>query len=158
MTNNKEKFNEMLNKFYANGLLTEVYATENTKVCNAFNQFYVAFNMDMVAEFPDQFPGIKMGSSAFKDVVNDERYALAYFGALSPESQKKAILPLDDKLFTFWMANKAEFASRPPKVDLEFEQQVIEWQRKQGELASMLDEQQAQRLAAAQQKGVPSQK
>ena len=44
---NKE-FLELLNKFYDNGLLKEVYRSPRAIVCNVFNQYYLAFSLDII--------------------------------------------------------------------------------------------------------------
>lgn len=141
MENRAVEFEEMLNKFYNHGLLKEVYSSDKTKICNAFDQFYVAFNLDMQAELTSQFAGFKMGSATLKRVVEDEGYVIDYFNALSPETQQKIVLPLDEQLFNFWMANKEAFSRKPPnpKLDLAYEHQLIAEQERKKELAAMME-------------------
>lgn len=160
MASKKSNFTEMLNKFYANGVLKEVYTSEHATVCNAFNQFYIAFSNDLVEQYDGRFPGFSMNSAGLRYIVEDDNFVNRYFGNLTSKEQDKVLVLLDDKLLQHFITHKEEFSKRPPKagMDLAYEQQVMAMQGKQGELASMLDEQQAQRIAAAQQKGVPSQK
>ena len=159
MANNKSGFHEMLNRFYEKGVLKEVYKSDKATVCNAFDQFYIAFSNELVAQYEDgRFPGFTMNSNGLRSVVEDNNFINHYFGSLSSKEQDEVLVLLDETLLQHFVTHKAEFAARPPRVDLAYEQQVIASQSKQGELASMLGEQQAQSLAAAQQKGVPSQK
>ncbi|MBO5120128.1 MAG: hypothetical protein J6C28_00395 [Bacilli bacterium] len=159
MANNKSGFNGMLNRFYENGLLKEVYKSETATVCNAFDQFYIAFSNELVAQYEDgRFPGFIMNSNGLRSIVEDNNFVNRYFGSLSSKGQDEVLVLLDETLFQHFATHKAEFSKRPPRVDLAYEQQVMAMQGKQGELASMLEEQQAQSLAAAQYQSVPSQK
>lgn len=156
----KNNFKKLLDKFYANGVLKEVYASEHATVCNAFNQFYIAFSNDLVEQYDGRFPGFSMNSAGLRHIVEDDDFVNRYFGNLSSKEQDQVLVLLDEKLLHHFISHKGEFSRRPPKagMDLAYEQQVMAMQGKQGELASMLEEQQAQSLAATQQKGVSSQK
>ena len=159
MANNKNGFYEMLNKFYANGVLKEVYSSEKATVCNAFDQFYIAFSNELVAQYEDgRYPGFMMNSSGLRSIVKDDNFVNHYFVVLSSKEQDEVLILLDEIQLKHFVTHKAEFSKRPPRVDLAYEQQVMAMQGKQRELASMLEEQQAQSLAATQQKGVSTQK
>lgn len=160
MARQQTKFTQMLDKFYANGIFKEVYGTDKTVVCNVFNQMYVAFNLDIMAEYEGQYPGITMNADGLRRVVEDENFVIRYIQDLSPKDREEALMVVDEKFLKHMITNKDKFSRKPVSrdVDLAYEQELIASQRKQGELASMLGEVQAQSLAAAQQKGVPSQK
>ena len=158
----KNNFTEMMDKFNSHGLMKKVYETENAMVCNVFDQFYVAFSASVMQKYEngDRFPGFIMGSEGLKQVVQDDSFATTYYGMLSPKDQERILMFVDEKLFQSLLSRKDKLSQKPPhpNMDLAFEQQVIAMQNNKGELASMLGEHQAQSLAAAQQKGVPSQK
>lgn len=160
MVDKKSKFKETLDKYYANGLFKQVYASDNAIVCNILNQLYVGFSLDVVGHYDQNYPGFIMNSNGLRNVIQDPNFINTYFGNLSSKGQDDALLILEDRFFNHMMANKDALSRKPPnpELDLAYEQQVIASQSKQGELASMLGEAQAQSLAAAQQKGVPSQK
>jgi hypothetical protein len=158
MAEHKSKLAQMLDKFYSNGVLKQVYTSKNATVCNVFDQYYVAFSHAICDRYTDQFPGFIVNSEGLRTIVEDDTYINFHYQSMSEENKNKSLAVVDERLLHHMIAHKTEFASRPPKVDLAYEQQVMAMQGKQGELASMLEEQQAQSLAAAQQKGVPSQK
>ena len=121
---NKE-FAELLNKFYAHGLLKEVYRSKKAIVCNAFDQFYIAFALDLMKDYTDTFPGFSINTNGLRYIVEDDTYVLRHFQALSDENQDKTLVLLNEKLLQFWLEKRSEFEHRPPKVDLEFEQEVM---------------------------------
>lgn len=153
-------FNAMIDKFYKSGLLKEVYSSDRAKVCNVFDQFYIAYSLDIMDGYTDQFPGFMMGTAGLKRIVEDDNFVNNYYQHLTPEQQDKVLILLDQGYFDHLSSDRSrlEQMAPNPKLDLDFERQVIAAQSKKGELASMLAEQQAQSLATAQQKGVPSQK
>lgn len=158
----KSNFTALMDRFYDSGLMKKVYETDNALVCNVFDQFYMAFSSDIVKRYEEKgmFPGFIMNTEGLRQIVADDSFATTYYGLLPPEKQETALRFVDENLYSSLLRKKDALSQRPPQpnMDLEFEQQVIAMQNSKGELASMLAEQQAQSLATAQQKGVPSQK
>ena len=126
MANDNRAFGELLSKFYENGLLKEVYRTEKVVVCNAFNQFYVAFSLDLVDSYTQDFPGFSMNSSGLRYIVEDDNFVFRYFQNLSSKAQDDALFLLNEAQFAHFQAHQEEFRQRPVKVDLAFEQKVLE--------------------------------
>ena len=118
---------ELLDRFYAHGLLKEVYTSDTAIVCNVFNQYYVAFPLQVIKKLgcAEQFPGYIVNSKGLRSIVEEDNYINLHFQALSEEMKDKSLAVLDEKLFQHMLVHKDEFAQRPPKVDLRFEQEVI---------------------------------
>lgn len=126
IVNYRNVFNELLNKYYENGLLKEVYRTEKAVVCNAFDQFYIAFSLDLVESFAQDFPGFTMNSTGLRNIVEDDMFVIRYYQNLSSEDQDKVLVIFNENLFQHFLTHKEEFQKRSPKVDLQFEQEVME--------------------------------
>lgn len=126
IVNYRNVFNELLNEYYENGLLKEVYRTERAVVCNAFDQFYIAFSLELVESYAQDFPGFMMNSFGLRSIVEDDTFVIHYYLSLSSEDQDEVLMILDEKQFQHFLAHKEEFQKRPPKVDLQFEQEVME--------------------------------
>lgn len=126
IVNYRNVFNELLNKYYENGLLKEVYRTERAVVCNAFDQFYIAFSLELVESYAQDFPGFMMNSFGLRSIVEDDTFVIHYYLYSSSEDQDEVLMILDEKQFQHFLAHKEEFQKRPPRVDLQFEQEVME--------------------------------
>lgn len=125
MAKDNKAFTELLNRFYENGLLKEVYSSKRALVCNAFDQFYIAFALDLMEDYTDAFPGFSINTNGLRYIVEDDTYVLRHFQALSDEDQNETLVLLNEKLLQFWLEKRSEFKQRPPKVDLQFEQEVM---------------------------------
>lgn len=139
MIKNKSNLENMLDKFYANEVLREVYTSEKAIVCNVFNQYYVAFSKDICKKYEDQFPGFIVNSQGLRTIVEDDNYINYHFEYLSEETKGKSLALVDEVLLQHMTAHKSEFSKRPPKVDLEYEQQLIAEQERKKELAAMME-------------------
>lgn len=128
MSVENKKFNEMLSKFCERGFLKEVYSSEKAIVCNAYNQFYIAFSTDLLKEYDAGFPGFIMNSHGLKSILNDENFVNYYYGCLSDEDQDHTLVFLNEELFRFWMERDSEFKQKVPadNMDMEFEEYLLE--------------------------------
>ena len=99
IVNYRKIFNELLNKYYENGLLKEVYRTERAVVCNAFDQFYIAFSLDLVGGFAQDFPGFSMNSTGLRSIVENDEFVIHFYPNLSSEEQDKVLVILGENLF-----------------------------------------------------------
>lgn len=66
-----------------------------------------------------------MNSAGLKRIVEDESFAARFFPSLSSEEQDKALILLNEALFTHFQAHRDEFQQRPAKLDLAFEQELM---------------------------------
>lgn len=121
-------FEELLCKFYENGLLKEVYRSERAVVCNVFNQYYIAIPLDFLDLSPDGYVAYVMNSKGLRTILEDDDYILHHYKGLSEEMKEKSLAILDENLFRHMLEHKAEYAQRPTResVDLAFEQEVME--------------------------------
>lgn len=126
VVNYRNVFNELLNKYYQNGLLKEAYRTERAVVCNVFDQFYIAFSLELVEGFAQDFPGFIMNSNGLRSIVEDDKFVIRYYPSLPSEDQNQMLVLLDEAFFQHLLTHKEEFGKRPPRVDLQFEQEVME--------------------------------
>ena len=129
MAKENKAFTEMLNKFYENGLLKEVYRSEKAIVCNVFNQYYIAFSLDIVEHYTKDFPGfIMLGSSGLLEILRKDNFVNEYCGYLTQEQKTRVQMFLNDDFFAQLLEKKEEFSQCPPpsKVDLVFEREVME--------------------------------
>ena len=128
MSKENKAFAEQLQKFYENGLFKEVYRTENAIICNVFNQYYLAFSLDLVAHYTENFPCFMMvNSSGLLETMRNDHFVNEYYGYLTQEQKAKVLTFLNDELFEQLSASKEEMMQLPPqkKIDLEFEQEVM---------------------------------
>lgn len=128
MAKENKSFTKLLNKFYENGLLKEVYRSEKTIVCNVFNQFYIAFSLDINEVYTDEFPCFMMGTLGLKKILEDNSFVMSYYANLTEEQKDKVLILFNEDYFRHLLKNKDELlATLPnPKLDLRFEQELIE--------------------------------
>lgn len=121
-------FDALLNRFYERGFLREVYVSERAIVCNAYNQFYIAFSKDLLKEYDGGFPGFMMNSNGLKSILKDENFVNYYYGCLSDEDQDHVLVFLNEELFRFWMERDSEFKQKVPgdNMDMAFEAELLE--------------------------------
>lgn len=125
MAKENRAFEELLQKFYENELLREVYRTKKAVVCNAFDQFYIAFSLDLVESYTQDFPGFMMNSFGLKSILEDDRFVVRYFQHLSSKDQDDVLFLLDEVQFVHFQTHREEFRKRPAKVDLALEQELL---------------------------------
>lgn len=121
-------FEELLGKFYENGLLKEVYRSERVVVCNVFNQYYIAIPLDFLDLSSFGYVVYVINSNGLRYILEDDDYILYHYQGLSEEMKDKSLVFLNEKLFQHMLEHKDEYAQRPTResVDLAFEQEVIE--------------------------------
>ena len=137
------EFNELMDKFYGEGLMTKVYETDKALVCNVFNQFYIAFSSEILKMYEERsiFPGFVMNSEGLKQIVQDDSYAATYYGYLPPEQQSRALRFADEKMYETLLSKKDILSKKEPgpNMDLAYEQQLIAEQERKKELAAMME-------------------
>jgi hypothetical protein len=130
MKTKNEKFNEMLNRFYENGLMKEVYASEHAIVCNILDQLYVVFNVFVMDEWKNEYgyPGFIVNSRGLRNILKDDVYVHAHYLSLPEKMQRDYLLVLNEKFYRHMVDNKERLSQKPPnpEIDLEFEKAVIE--------------------------------
>ena len=137
MKTKNEKFNEMLNRFYENGVMKEVYASDKAIVCNVFNQFYFLISVEIIewecrkeqpSNFNGKYPVFAMNQEGLRWILKYEDFTYEYYGFLPKEIQSRALRFLDESLLQHLVKNKDTFEKRPigPQINLEFEKAVIE--------------------------------
>lgn len=129
MSKENKSFAEQLRAFYDNGLFKEVYRTEKAIICNVLNQYYLAFSLDIVAQYTENFPCFKMvSSSGLLETLRNDNFVNEYYGYLTQEQKSKVLTFLNDELFAQLLADKEKMMRLPPpkKIDLEFEREVME--------------------------------
>ena len=128
MSEENQAFTAQLKKFCEHGLFKEVYRSEKAIVCNVLDQFYVAFDRNIVQDRRDNFPGyIMLKSSGLLEVLRNDDFVSQYFGYLTPQQHAILLMRLDDDHFTALLQLKEAFALNPPpcRLDLDFEQKVM---------------------------------
>lgn len=128
MSDDIKEFYDLLNRFYERGFLKEVFNSEKAIVCNAYNQFYIAFSKALIKKYDNAgFPGFVMNSKGLRYIVEDDNFVNQYYGALSDEEQDKVLAFLDEKLFDFWEKHDLDFKQKPTgkNMDLEFEAELL---------------------------------
>ena len=128
MCRKTELFEKQLQKFYDSSLLKEVYRTEKAIVCNVYNQYYLAFSLDILKNYTENFPCFKMlNSSGLLEVVRNDSFVNEYYSYLSPEQKSKILTILNDDLFAQLSSQKEALLQLPvpEKINLEFEREVM---------------------------------
>ena len=120
-------FLELLTKFYENGLLKEVYRSQNVIVCNVLNQFYFVFDLEILQDLTENFPGFLMNSHGLRKIVEDNDYVNTYYGLLSDEAKSDAMRLLNENAFERLLKKKEDYLQRavPDNMDLDFERELL---------------------------------
>ena len=119
----EEKFYYQAQKLFDEGVLREIYKTDNFSLCNVGNAYYVAFLLG------DFFKGENIEFMLLLDqeieFIMKSEVNLAYVYDARPKDQK-AIYVFDERACNTMRNSKNRVLIQGPKVNLEKEAQLIE--------------------------------
>lgn len=121
-----------LQKFYDHGFLREVYRSDRTIVCNAYNQFYMIIDRTFLdkadGKYDQMIPVFVSGGLGLKEIIKDEKFAQRYYLCLPKEEQDKVLRFLDERLFQSFIKKDSMLKQKPvpEQMDLAFEAALLE--------------------------------
>ena len=126
MERNVDKFYEKLEQFYKIGVLSEIYSTDKTIICNSLNQSYVVFNLDAIKQSNSDFLGVMMNSNGVKNMIEDENYIYTYYNSLNEMQRENVMFVLNDTVLTRLVQIKQKIEGSKPSsnIDLSTEEQL----------------------------------
>lgn len=129
MIKENKPFLELLSKAYGLGLMKEVFRSERAIVCNVFNQTYLAFPLEVIADQHEgSYAAFAMNSHGLKCIVEDDRFVLEYYRHLDEADRDRVLVVFDENLLKFWLGKREELEKQLPheKMDLDYERKLLE--------------------------------
>lgn len=120
----RDVFYACAQRFFACGLLREVYATDTFSICNLANSMYLAFVFPLVDDVP---VGAVIDLDMFKKILKNSDYLYRVFQSYCQHDHRKYLVPMNDKLMEVFMPIKQK-REKPgceaPEIDLQFEAEL----------------------------------
>lgn len=123
--NEKEKFYESMKKFFDEGVLREVYSTDDFVICNAANSCYIVFDY----KFSNQMPtphAFNLAPGHVEPVMVDNTALYRWLDGMSKRKLKDNLVVCSDRMLEILKLQKQKTDLTGPLVDLDLEQSLIE--------------------------------
>lgn len=128
----KNQFYEDTKMFFQDGILTQIYETENFCICNMCNAAYVVYDFGKVA--PGQsHNGLIASVNQVKEMIADEAFYVKWVTYLAENNKWQELsMPLNDRSYVILseFKRKADLSGPTNGVDLEFEASIKASQRR----------------------------
>lgn len=125
----KQGFYEEAKKFFDEGIIYEIYSTDDFCICNVADTSYAAF---IYKKSNIGFTGLLLSSSGVKKIVKDNSYLGKLVNSMDDEFFRKMLIALDDKTLDFLrkVKNERKIDRDNPKIDYSMEQELINMMNK----------------------------
>ena len=121
----KEEFYLKVEKYFENGLLREIYASDRISVCNAVNNCYIIFDYEMCKRFGTPY-GIVAPQNILKSIMQDNMTFYGWLSNMTDKEIEKETVVCSDKVFEVMKQEKQRTDIEGPDINLDYEKMLIE--------------------------------